>query len=98
MSNVINLRRLARGRECQVRIPGVCNSNPETTVLAHIRLGGVGGMGMKPPDICGVHACASCHDLIDGRRSSELTQMARESYILHGLLRTLEVVWRELGE
>ncbi|MFW2257492.1 nuclease domain-containing protein, partial [Klebsiella pneumoniae] len=23
-----NLRKAARGRECQVRIPGVCNGNP----------------------------------------------------------------------
>ena len=29
------LTKAARGRECQVRIPGVCNGNPETTVLAH---------------------------------------------------------------
>lgn len=33
-----DLRKAARGRECQVRIPGVCNGNPETTILAHIRL------------------------------------------------------------
>lgn len=33
-----DLRKAARGRECQVRIPGVCNGNPETSVLAHIRL------------------------------------------------------------
>ena len=35
------LRKLARDRECQVRIPGICNHNPETTVLAHL-----GGAGM----------------------------------------------------
>ncbi|HFR8650170.1 TPA: nuclease domain-containing protein [Escherichia coli] len=33
-----DLRKAARGRECQVRIPGVCNGNPDTSVLAHIRL------------------------------------------------------------
>lgn len=33
-----NLRKEARGRECQVRIYGVCNGNPETTVLAHYRM------------------------------------------------------------
>ena len=33
-----DLRKAARSRECQVRIPGVCNGNPETSVLAHIRL------------------------------------------------------------
>ncbi len=28
-----DLRKAARGRECQVRIPGVCNGNSETSVL-----------------------------------------------------------------
>ncbi|HBS0984508.1 DUF1364 family protein, partial [Klebsiella pneumoniae] len=32
-----NLRKAARGRECTVRIPGYCNGNPETSVLAHYR-------------------------------------------------------------
>lgn len=40
-----DLRKAARGRECQVRIPGVCNGNPETSVLAHIRLAGLCGTG-----------------------------------------------------
>ncbi|EFH2748188.1 DUF1364 family protein, partial [Escherichia coli] len=26
-----NLRKESRGRECQVRIYGICNGNPETT-------------------------------------------------------------------
>ena len=46
-----DLRKAARGRECQVRIPGVCNGNPETSVLAHIRLTGLCGTGTKPPDL-----------------------------------------------
>lgn len=40
-----NLRKEAKGRECQVRIVGVCNGNPETVVLAHYRMGGLNGMG-----------------------------------------------------
>ena len=46
-----DLRKAARGRECQVRIPGICNGNPETSVLAHIRLAGLCGTGIKPPDL-----------------------------------------------
>ncbi|ELT7776202.1 DUF1364 family protein, partial [Escherichia coli] len=46
-----DLRKAARSRECQVRIPGVCNGNPETSVLAHIRLTGLCGTGTKPPDL-----------------------------------------------
>ena len=50
--------KLARGEACQVRIPGVCNGNWETTVLAHYRLSGLCGIGMKPPSLI-VGACSS---------------------------------------
>jgi hypothetical protein len=50
-----------------VRLPGICNFNSETVVLAHIRLAGISGMGMKSPDLIGAWACSACHDEIDGR-------------------------------
>ena len=59
----------ARGEECQVRIPGVCNHNPETTVFAHL---GGGGMGAKQPDCEGAYSCSSCHDVVDGRAGFDL--------------------------
>jgi hypothetical protein len=77
-----------------LRIPGVCNFNPETTVLAHIRRGGVAGMGQKPPDLCGVWACEACHSCIDGRTPH--TKADLETYILEGLCRTLAAVSKEL--
>ena len=91
----MNLRQFARGQDCQVRIYGVCNYNPETTVLAHIRLGGVAGMGQKPPDLAGVFACSSCHSVIDGRTPTDLTRVQLESHMLHGLVRTLKIVSEE---
>lgn len=63
----MTLRKEAKGRPCMVRIPNVCNFNNETVVLAHIRLQGVSGMGMKSPDLLGAWACSACHDEIDGR-------------------------------
>ena len=51
------LTKAARGRECQVRIPGVCNGNPETTVLTHYRLAGTCGVGKKPHDLQGAWCC-----------------------------------------
>lgn len=47
-----NLRKLARGRPCQVRILGVCDGglHSGTTVLAHYRLAGFAGWAMKPPE------------------------------------------------
>ena len=62
-----SLRTLAQGQPCFLRLPMVCNGTPESTVLAHIRRGNVAGMGQKPPDLCGVWACSSCHDAMDGR-------------------------------
>lgn len=56
------IRKSAKGQECQVRFPGVCNCNPETTVLAHINGAGV---AKKSLDIFGAYACYDCHKLID---------------------------------
>jgi hypothetical protein len=61
---VSKLRKSAKGRECQIRIPGVCNGNPETTVLCHLP---GGGMGAKVPDIHAAFGCSACHDVVDGR-------------------------------
>ena len=52
-----NLRKEARGRESQVRIYGVCNGNPETTVLATLPDGWICGTGMKP-DLIGAWSLA----------------------------------------
>lgn len=62
-----DLRKSARGEPCRVRLPGVCNGNPDTSVLAHLRLAGITGVGMKAPDLLAAIACSACHDEIDGR-------------------------------
>lgn len=64
-----NLKKLARGQECQVRIPGVCNFNSETTVLAHIRMPGITGAGMKAPDLLGAWCCSACHQATESNPS-----------------------------
>ena len=84
------LRQSARGQECHLRIPRVCCHDNETTVLAHIRKAGIAGTGMKPPDVCGVFACRTCHDYIDGRGESWDDQLTKNTYILDGHLRTLK--------
>jgi len=89
---VSKLRKSAQGQDCHLRIPGVCNYNPETTVLAHIRRGNA-GIGMKPPDVCGVFACSGCHDWLDGRVRQETLN---DQYILDGHLRTLKF-WDDNG-
>lgn len=62
------IRQSAKGQDCQVRIIGVCNFNPETTILAHPNAYAAGkGAGMKALDGLGAYCCSSCHDVIDGR-------------------------------
>lgn len=56
------------GQDCTMRIPGVCNWDPETTVLCHSnRLADGKGMGLKAPDTEACFGCSACHDLLDGR-------------------------------
>lgn len=61
------LRDSARGQDCTLQIPGVCNFNPETTVLAHLP-DETNGMGKKSDDISACFACSDCHAHIDANR------------------------------
>lgn len=90
----IDLRKFARGKECQVRIPGYCNRDTATTVWAHLRHGGVAGAGQKPPDLCGVIACSTCHDIIDGRINCEWTRQEIGCMERDAICRTMALVWK----
>ena len=89
------LRKEARGRGCMVRIPEVCNHNSETVVLAHYRLAGVSGIGMKSPDVIGAWACSACHDAIDRRAHTDLDRDYVRLLHLEGMARTLAQLNRE---
>ena len=68
-----------------VRIPGYCNFNPETTVLAHIN---GAGMGLKHADIHGAYCCSACHDVIDGRVQTDHDPAYIRIWHLDGVIRT----------
>ena len=91
----MNLRALARGRECQVRIPGICNRDPATTVLANVRMAGITGVGMKAHDFLGAHCCSACHDATDGRTQTLHSRDYLRLAHLEGVVRTLAIL---LGE
>ena len=91
----MKLRKEAKGRGCMVRIPEVCNHNSETVVLAHYRLAGVSGIGMKSPDILGAWACSACHDAIDRRAHTDLDRDYVRLLHLEGIARTLAQLNRE---
>lgn len=85
----------ARGKECQIRIPGICNGNNETVVLAHYRLTGHCGTGLKPPDYMGAFACSACHDEID-RRTRYISNEEAHYYHAEGVMRTQKIL-EQLG-
>ncbi|ORL52998.1 DUF1364 domain-containing protein [Pseudomonas putida] len=89
------LTKAARGRECQVRIPGVCNGNPETTILAHYRMAGTCGVGIKPNDLQGAWACSACHDAIDSRSKTTFSHEELRFMHLEGVVRTLDILVSE---
>lgn len=61
------IRASARGQECTLRFPGICNHNPETTVWCHSnRLMDGKGMSLKAPDEQGCYGCSDCHSWLDG--------------------------------
>ena len=92
----MNLRKEAKGRGCMVRIFGICNHNSETVVLAHIRIAGVSGMGMKSPDLIGAWACSACHDELDGRtRKSGMTRDELRLAHYDGMARTIMQLHKE---
>lgn len=79
----------AKGEDCTVRIPGICNYQPETTVYAHINSVRLGhGVGKKNQDIHGCYACSSCHDVIDGRRKSAFGKEAIKNMQYEAVMET----------
>jgi len=95
MTKQTKLTKAARGRDCQVRIPTVCNHNSETVVLAHYRMAGTCGTSVKPSDLQAAWACSACHDVIDGRvRIAEDREILR-LYHLEGMVRTLDILVKE---
>ena len=83
----------AKGEDCQVRIEGYCNFNPETTIFAHLN---GGGMGYKVNDIHGAYCCSSCHDAVDGRINTSWTHNQLLVWFFEGMVRT-QIILLEKG-
>jgi len=91
----MSLRKEAKGRNCMVRLPGICNFNNETTVLAHLRMSGISGMGLKADDALGAWACSACHSTIDGHTKTDMTREELRLAHLEGMARTIAVLRKE---
>jgi hypothetical protein len=78
----------ARGQECTIQIPGICNRNPETTVAAHSNSWRHGkGLGIKAHDCYVAWACSSCHAEID--QGSKLSRQQKDDYWQAGFEKTI---------
>lgn len=86
------LRDSAKGQQCQVRLPGICNFDDSTTVLAHLN---GAGMGIKNHDFLAAFACHACHDEID-RRTRKMDKETVELEFRRGIERT-QKIWFETG-
>lgn len=80
------IRESARGEDCMVRVPGVCNGDPETVVLAHLNGAGI---GRKQADHKGAYACSACHAWLDGLFvADDASKEYRDLLHLEGVMRT----------
>lgn len=85
---------LAMGQPCLIRLPGICNGNPETTVPCHFRMSGLAGLGFIPDAIFIAFGCSACHAWVDTHRD-ETTRLA----FAEGVFRTqaalieAEAIW-----
>lgn len=85
----MDLTKYARGKDCTIRIPGICNGNSETSVWCHLRMIGISGGSLKSPDVLGAIGCSACHDVVDNRAASyAFTYEQRRHYLLEGMART----------
>jgi len=95
ISEMTFLRRAAKDRPCMVRLPEICNGDTRTTVLAHVRMAGISGMGMKSPDLIAAWACSACHDAIDRRLHTDLERDYVRLAHLEGMARTINELAKE---
>ena len=87
---VVDLRKLARGQECMVRVPLHCNGDNATTCLAHYRLAGYSGTGMKSDDFAmGAWCCSECHRVVDNLVKTEHDRSIVRLMHAEGCLRTM---------
>ncbi len=97
MKKQSKLRKEAKGRECMIRIPGVCNKRNETVVLCHLNNKSLfgAGVGMKVPDLFGAWGCSACHDVVDGRKDCGFLRSQQKEMFTDGVFRTQNQLLKE---
>ena len=87
----------AKGQECQIRIPHVCNNDPETVVLAHLDDLQFQA-GHKSLDIHGAFSCYACHNAVAGLSGSTHSHTTEELKLMHlqAVIRT-QMIFVQMG-
>lgn len=91
------LRDAARGQDCLLQVPNVCNGDPDTTVLCHVPSHVNKGANFKPDDCLGVDGCSACHDFIDGRTHINGTTRQDRMEIFNNAFQKQVVRWLRRG-
>lgn len=95
MSKQDKFTRSAKGKDCTVRVPGVCKTAPnnETTVPAHLNGYGMGG---KHSSIHIAYACAECHAWLDGGYARDSANgQYRDVWHLEAVIRTQQIMIKD---
>lgn len=79
------LRNSAKGQPCMFQIPGICNGDTTTTVLAHLP-SEIKGLSNKSDDFHAAFACSDCHIHFDNHRLSREESLY---YSMRALQRTM---------
>lgn len=84
------IRESAEGVPCQIRMIGICNHDPRTTVWCHANGSAAGkGNGMKSHDLLGAYGCSNCHDVYDRRTNTDTPRVEVENAFWEGHARSL---------
>jgi hypothetical protein len=82
----------ARGQECQLQIPGVCNGNHETVVACHSNFHEHGkGKSSKAHDYAIAYGCSACHAWLD---AGPAERHEKRDAFYWGWCRTLDILFR----
>ena len=85
------LTRSAELRTCTVRLP---DCGAKGCVFAHAP-SWASGTALKSPDWWGAYACASCHDILDGRKPSRLTRTEKKAVWFRAIFETQAIMFDE---
>jgi len=90
---MINLRKEAKGRDCQIRVPGFCYHSSETVVGCHFPINK--GIALKSHDMFIAWGCMGCHRVVDLVEKTPFTKEQIRLMHAEGVLRTQAILIKE---